>query len=259
MLPEAARIADYIPQLLADSNLPAARDAFYSLYIIAVQQPAAGNALDYYQLYDSVRTVLSNAQNRTYIAELESRYDIEKKNLTIQLQEREIKQKGTLNGILALSALAIVLAAAIVINRILLQRSRQKALLQQQFTTEMLKSTEAERGRIAADLHDGISHELLSLKNNLHQQLADNEARIDDIINDIRMLSRNLHPIMLDKIGLEYSVHHLCEQIMAGGQLFASADIEYARQLPPEGELQLYTHHSGVAYQCRKICTGAGG
>ena len=240
VLPEAERIANYIPTLLADSNLPAARDAFYSLYLISTQQPAAGNALDYYQLYDSLRMVLSDAQNQSHVAKLEARYDLEKKNLTIELQQREIKQKGTLNGVLALSVLVIVLAAAIIINRILLQRSRQKALLQQQFTTEMLKSTEAERGRIAADLHDGISHELLSLKNNLHRQMADNEARIDAIINDVRMLSRNLHPIMLDKIGLEYSVHHLCEQIMAGGQLFASADIEYARQLPPEGELQLY-------------------
>lgn len=237
---EAQRIADYIPTWLADSDLANARDAYYTLYMVALTEKNADAALNYYQLYDSVRTELSNDHNRAHIANLEAQYEGEKKALTIQLQEKQLRQRRTLNIIFGLSVLAFVLAFAIIVNRSRLSRSRREAVLQKHFTTEMLKHTEAERGRIAIDLHDGISHELLNLKNNLTRTTAESEARIDDILNDIRMLSRNLHPVMLDKIGLEHSVQHLCEQIMEGGRLFVSADIDYQNQLSPEGELQLY-------------------
>lgn len=237
---EAQRIADQIPIWLADSNLADARDAYYTLYMVALTEQNADDALNYYQLYDSVRTELSNEHNRAYIAGLEAQYEGEKKALTIQLQEKQLRQRRTLNIIFGLSVLAVMLAAAIITNRVRLNRSRQEAALQKHFTTEILKHTEAERGRIAFDLHDGISHELLSLKNNLTRTTAESEARIDTILNDIRMLSRNLHPVMLDKIGLEHSVQHLCDQIMEGGQVFVSADIDYQNQLSPEGELQLY-------------------
>lgn len=237
---EAQRIADQIPIWLADSNLADARDAYYTLYMVALTEKKADDALNYYQLYDSVRTELSNEHNRAYIAGLEAQYEGEKKALTIQLQEKQLHQRRTLNIIFGLSVLAVMLASVIITNRIRLNRSRQEAALQKHFTTEILKHTEAERGRIAFDLHDGISHELLSLKNNLARTTAESEARIDTILNDIRMLSRNLHPVMLDKIGLEHSVQHLCDQIMEGGQVFVSADIDYQKQLSPEGELQLY-------------------
>ncbi|RYD52196.1 MAG: sensor histidine kinase [Sphingobacteriales bacterium] len=237
---DARRIAAYIPALLADSDLATARDAYYTLYMVSVAEKNADEALDYYQLYDSVRTLLSNEHNRAHIASLEAQYENEKTALTIQLQEKELRQQRTLSIIFGLGALAVILTSAIVLSRIRLSRSQEEAVLQKHFTTEILKHTEAERGRIAADLHDGITHDLLNLKNNLQQPKAASETHIDSILNDIRMLSRNLHPVMLDKIGLEYSIEHLCEQIMAGGHLFASADIDYQKQLPPESELQLY-------------------
>jgi signal transduction histidine kinase len=238
---EVQLIEEYISLLLADSNLGVARDAFHSLYLIAVQQPVAnGDALHYYQLYDSLRMVLSNNKNRAYMAEMEAKYGAEKQRLTIQLQERKLQQRGTLIGMLAFAVLSIVLAGTVLFIRFRLNRSRRKASMQQRFTAEMLKNTEAERGRIAMDLHDGIGHELLTLKHSLHQQTAESESKIDTILNNLRMLSRNLHPVMLDKIGLEHSIYSLCEQITAGGQLFVSADIDYGKELKPECELQLY-------------------
>lgn len=240
---EETLIRDAVPQLLADSNLEAVRGAYKSLYKISVSKQKYGSLLDalnYYKRYDSVRNILTDNRNHTHVAEMAARYGAEKQNLIIRLQEREIKRKTALNGALALSAISIILAGSVLVVRMRLRESRRKAKLQELFTTEMLKNTEAERGRIAMDLHDGIGHELLTLKNNLRQSPDNNESHIDAILNHIRRMSRNLHPVMLDKIGLEHSIYALCEQITAASQLFVSAEIDYQRRLTPESELQLY-------------------
>ncbi len=240
MKQEASVIQSYIPQMLADSNYHDAANAYYSLYNIALTQTGSNSALDYYLSYDSVRTILTDLKNRDFAAEMESKYESQQKSLKILTQEKELGQKRALNWILMLSVLGTVLLASALVARLQLQRSRREARLQQQFTRGLLKNTEEERGRIAVELHDGISHELLLLKNKLHQDVTVAEEQINSIINDIRMLSRNLHPAMLDKIGLKLSIEHLCEQLVNGGKLFVSAGIDYSKQLPPDDELQLY-------------------
>jgi signal transduction histidine kinase len=103
-----------------------------------------------------------------------------------------------------------------------------------------LQTTEQERGRIAGELHDGITHDLLTLKNTLQKGIDSSQEKIDRIINDIRQISRNLHPVMLDKIGLKPSIENLCERYMRNERLLVMTDINYDKQLTPGGELQLY-------------------
>lgn len=237
---EAGLIEHYIPKLLDAGDLQGARDAYFSLYNIALVQKTNHEAIDYYLSYDSLKTILSDEDNRNFITEMESKYESQKKNLTIEMQQKEIKEKSTLNWILILSVITLILAATIIFARLQLLRSLRNTKLQQQFTQELLKNTEEERARIAGELHDGISHELLTLKNNLQEDQSVTEGRIDMIINNIRMIGRNMHPVMLDKIGLTYSIQYLCEQMMNGGNLFISSEIDYNRQLSPNDELQVY-------------------
>ncbi len=269
---EARLIQDAIPHLWADGNLQVVRDAYNSLYNIALKQDMKEDALTYYQQYDSVRSLLNDRENREYMAEMETKYETQKKTLQIQVQNKELQRRRNLNIILLLSAGLIALASFFFIERLRLQRSKRETRLQNQFTRNLLRNTEDERRRIAGELHDGISHELLTLKNILVQsaiaseaaisnlqQHSDQEApelqtlknglqqtalasetRVDAIISDIRMLSRNLHPVMLDQIGLEHSVLHLCEQLVENGELFVSANIDYQGQLSRYEELQVY-------------------
>jgi two-component system, NarL family, sensor kinase len=118
------------------------------------------------------------------------------------------------------------------------KKIRKEAAVQQQFTRQLLENTEDERSRIARDLHDSVSHELLALKREM--QGADATKRIDYIINDIRQISRNLHPVMLESIGLKLSLETLCDQYMEQGELFVSHDINYTKRLPGTAELQLF-------------------
>jgi signal transduction histidine kinase len=90
-------------------------------------------------------------------------------------------------------------------------------------------------------LHDSISHELLNLKAILKQEdFIVINTKIDTIINDIRGISRNLHPVMFDKIGLEPNIEQLVERIQQQNDFMVSTDINYKGSLSSVDELQIY-------------------
>ncbi|MFZ1255197.1 MAG: tetratricopeptide repeat protein, partial [Saprospiraceae bacterium] len=78
----------------------------------------------------------------------------------IQLQHLA-SQKSTIGFLLA--GLIVILLSSIIYYLWLQHRQSQKeAIIQSKFTQRLFESTEDERGRIARDLHDGLSHELLT-------------------------------------------------------------------------------------------------
>ncbi len=171
---------------------------------------------------------------------LDKRYQTKEKEAQLLLQEKQIQRKNFFIAILAGSFAFIII---LVLLGFLVRRHRRQQreeLMRAQFTGQLLQKIEQERGRIAGDLHDGISHDLLTLKNTLHNGTDASEEKIDRIINDIRQISRNLHPVMLDKIGLKPSIENLCERYMQDERLFVMTDINYDKQLSRDGELQLY-------------------
>jgi signal transduction histidine kinase len=237
---EIAKIKSYIPPYFEEQNITSAKDAYYCLYHIYYIQDKNDLALFNYKKFDSLKSILAAEDNKQYVAEMEAKYETQKKELKIQVQKKEIKQKNVLNGfLLALLGIAVMIAA-LIITRLKLKKNKKDAALQQQFTKQLMENTEEERMRIARDLHDGVSQELLVLKNQIRNNHENTNEKIDFIINEIRMISRDLHPVMLDKIGLKSSVQHICEQMMENNHLFITADIEYDNGLDKNGELQLF-------------------
>lgn len=159
------------------------------------------------------------------------------------LQIQEIARKNATIGFLGASLLAILLASTIFYLLQQRKQAQKQAAQQAQFTQQLLATTEEERGRIARDLHDGISHELLGLRRELSQtdaKTSKTNTKIDGIIEDVRQISRNLHPVMLDTIGLKLSLETLCEQFGEREALFVSYNIDYTTTLSKNTELQLF-------------------
>ncbi|MDX5419021.1 MAG: sensor histidine kinase [Hymenobacteraceae bacterium] len=115
-----------------------------------------------------------------------------------------------------------------------LQEARQRQLLD-----AALEAQEAERRRVARDLHDEVGGMLALVRLNIGQvalKAKGNEAAVetanrskqllDEAINSVRRISHDLLPVVLDKMGLAQSIKSL------------------AHSIPPESGLEVqFTHN----------------
>jgi PAS domain S-box-containing protein len=103
-----------------------------------------------------------------------------------------------------------------------LQASREKA---EMLATKLLSTQEAERARLARELHDDITQRLaflnievdkLEMKNEslpepVRETLRQIGRDIGELSSDIHMISRRLHPATLDVLGLVRSIETECK------------------------------------------------
>lgn len=125
-----------------------------------------------------------------------------------------------------------------------LQRMREDA--QQQALEAALLAQEDERQRIAADLHDGVGTTLAIAKMHLHslgdptrtQEAAD---LLDQVITEVRRISRNLLPAALQKFGLPFALDSLARTVPSDAHTKVSIEQGGTpRRLDPGLELIVY-------------------
>jgi len=216
--------------------------AMYTEEMMYQTYKAQGNYTKAFQsllVFDSLQDHYNKEERLDKIAELDKKYQTERKEQEIIAGKKEITYQHT--WILLLMAIIVAIILGLVIYRLgqkqrQLEQERERS---QAFTQLLFAQIEEERRRIATDLHDSVSHSILALKNNLYEQ-PHLGGRFDELIAEIRGISRNLHPIMLAKVGLRVSVEQLVERIQHSDELFITASIAYAAQLPLEKELQVY-------------------
>lgn len=117
--------------------------------------------------------------------------------------------------------------------------------------TEMLnatlKSQEAERNRLGTELHDGVGAMLSTIKLNLEvakrkgdiQTLGPVLGHLDDTISQVRGISHQMMPIILDKYGLKRAVEDLFDKI-SDGSLSTSITHWDESDLEQQNSLMLY-------------------
>jgi signal transduction histidine kinase len=123
-------------------------------------------------------------------------------------------------GAMSLMAVGIIVFAYIYNKR---QLSHQIDMQQlridknQELLEASFESSEQERKRIAAELHDDINNRLTLLKYGMAGAQMDKDAeaevygQIDDTIERIRQISRNLMPPTIERLGLVEALHQLFE------------------------------------------------
>lgn len=197
---------------------------------------AHGQAYEYYEKYIGLyQGLVENMKDETFL-ELEAKYQNEKLSALV---ERRRKQRQ-----LYLLALVASLALSAVLflffrNRLKYQKllAKQNNDLQRQKITEltqknklvamtgMLEGQEAERLRIAKDLHDSLGGLLSNIK--AHFTIIKNEvpplekcdtaertnALIDTACLEVRRISHNMMPHALSIAGLEGAVEDLAEHM----------------------------------------------
>ena len=100
----------------------------------------------------------------------------------------------------------------------LFHRQKMGAILkqknQEKFTQNIIKAQEEERKRISKGLHDGIGQNLLLIKNALQTNKIDGAKNmVSTTIEEVRTISRNLHPFQLEKFGLTKALESMVEEL----------------------------------------------
>jgi signal transduction histidine kinase len=136
------------------------------------------------------------------------------------LIERSLLSENAVKLGVAIEALVISFALADRIHRLREQRRlAQEALLgaQRAFGQRLLATQDAERRRLAKDLHDGLGQKLTLLASELARaEPADGslEALARESIADARAMAYDLHPHALDRLGLSESVRSVARRTL---------------------------------------------
>ncbi len=167
-----------------------------------------------------------------------------KKLIETKFKKAEAEEKiKTRNFWLTISIICIFII--LVLFRLYHVSKRKKQLrkeynIQANFTKKLLETTEEERKRIGHDLHDSIGNSLVNLKQQIPDNLADSKTKIDEILDELRNISRNLHPIMFERIGLKITLEQFINRIQISHNFLITLEINYHSGLKSNEELQLY-------------------
>ena len=111
-------------------------------------------------------------------------------------------------------------------NRESIAREQQARI---QYTFQLIAAQEAERKRIAAEIHDSLGQNLLLVKNlaqmalrdqnpaNAYEQLAGINHLAAQCVAEARQISRELHPYQLEHLGLKRALELLLENATQAG------------------------------------------
>ena len=203
----------------------------------AMQDTRAGFSYlnQYLALNDSV---LNESVTKNTIS-IEKKYETEKKENIIKLQQSELKQKNELIYLLIAGVAALIIISLLLIRNYRNHQKLQQAKIDELETEKQLTATEAvlkgeeqERTRLAKDLHDGlggmlsgIKYSLSNIKGNLIMTPDNAQAfersmdMLDSSIKEMRRVAHNMMPEILVKYGLDAGLKEFCNEIERSGVL----------------------------------------
>lgn len=205
-------------------------DQLYQIYKQTGQYDKALKNLEQYKSYQ-VNTL--DTEKVKAIAEIEEKYQTVQKEKQILTQQNEILELEKTNAKIARqrnlysgSAGLLILFGYLgfQINRIRRERNDKKA-----FAEALIYAQEEDRKRIARDLHDGVGQSLLLIKKQLessHNVTLENQTMISNTLEEVRSISRDLHPFQLEKFGLTATINDMIEKVGKASDLFITKDIE---------------------------------
>lgn len=155
--------------------------------------------------------------NHQLVQTLQMRYEsdrqleiIEEKSKEVQEQKRIQKANARMffasAGGLGLLSISYILW----LNKRRLQREKD---IEIQYSRKLIEFQESENERVSKELHDGVGQSLMMIKNKILLGNQEDSARmIGDTLEEIRSISRQLHPFTLQKLGLTAAIKKLLNE-----------------------------------------------
>lgn len=215
----------------------------------------------YYELMNDYKKAFANEKlSRTYrdslfnidqikqLANIQTLYETEKKEKKILKQENNILMLERKNGQIKLqrnsllgSSIFLFILGIIGLKLFNIRKERND---KKEYAAALIDGQENERKRIARDLHDGIGQSLLLIKIQMeknHLTIFENKNLINETLDEIRSISKDLHPFQLDKFGITATIIDTIEKISSNTTLFITKDIaNIDGLLDPKSEIHVY-------------------
>jgi len=222
------------------------KDYYHGLFTTYAEMGNIQEAFKWSTRYVSFSDSLYKADYQNYVAEQEVKFsNIENQQKIATLQSEKEKAEltsksnrllATLLGTISFSLLIIITFGWIYYqdNKKLSQQKdvnfRQKLKeaeqqQQMQYAKALLQGEEKERKRLAGDLHDGLGGMLARVKINLSKLVTHNQEltmtpdlnkvidQLDNSVNELRRIARNMMPESLVSLGLEAALTDMCTSL----------------------------------------------
>ena len=204
---------------------------YKELAAIAEKKGDYSQALEYYKKQTGLKDSIYSGEKMKQIEQLNAKYQAEKREQQLKLQQAEISRKNYLLAGLSLAAALLALSGYAFFRKRQLQNKmllQTEVMKQQDLATKaVINAEENERKRIAADLHDGVGQMMSAAKMNL--SAFENEIRfnndsqklafenliglVDESCREIRSVSHQMMPNALLKSGLASAVREFIDKI----------------------------------------------
>ena len=200
------------------------------------------NALQYHKLYLETKDSVYRDDYANKMSAMSGYYELNEKNEAIRelgykthLAQEKIKQLYA--WIVAL--ISFIIAILFYINH---RKNKREKELRQQFSKQQIQSIEDERQNIAKMLHDSVGQNILFIKNYIHKHGLNTpqlDQSIDQSLEEVRNISKDLYPNQLNQYGLGTAVEALCDKVRESTNVFVSSDIQLPEDQMVSKELKI--------------------
>tara|TARA_R100000306_G_scaffold5939_2_gene8227 strand:+ start:319 stop:2331 length:2013 start_codon:yes stop_codon:yes gene_type:complete len=206
----------------------------------------SSQAYVHFKAYEAIKDSISNVQKVKALSYYQTLYETEKRDAKIEIQQSDIALLDAENRLKNQWLLFGGLGMLGVFGGIVLIRSRsavkKRQKLQEKFSQDLIKAQEDERTRVARELHDSVGQKLMLLtKKTKSTGDRDMESLAGNTLEELRSISRGLHPATLEKLGVTKAIETMINEVDANTNIFFTNEIENIDgDLNPDQALHLY-------------------
>ena len=209
-------------------------------------QNNSSQAYQHFKAYERIKDSISNVQKVKGLSYYQTLYETEKRDAKIEMQQSDIALLDAENRLKNQWLLFGGLGMLGLFGGIVLIRSRsavkKRQKLQEKFSQDLIKAQEEERTRVARELHDSVGQKLMLLtKKTKSTGDRDMESLAGNTLEELRSISRGLHPATLEKLGVTKAIETMINEVDANTNIFFTNEIENIDgDLNPDQALHLY-------------------
>ncbi len=236
-----------------------ARKLYSNLSITHAEKGEYKSAYEYLYRYDTLNETIFNETKSKQIAELQTKYETEKKDKEIKLSQAKIELTTSQNEKLMLTlftSLGFTLIIILVYNQrqkaVKKLQEREKELHEQEVDelikeqelksiNSMLEGEEKERKRVAEDLHDRVGSMLSAVKLQADPANREMVKLLDETAEEVRRISHNLETKVLNRFGLVAALEDLAEKINSSEKVHLEVHhLDLDERLDNDVEINVY-------------------